>query len=664
MLTLLRRPPHSGYAVSAADQQIDLAREAAFTLGAMEVRPATREVQTGDTREVLEPRVMQVLVALARSRGEVVSRDVLIASCWSGRAVGDDAINRCIARIRRLAESHGGFEVETIARVGYRLHEADPDPATVEQRQATTPARPRIPWPFIAAAVAVLGLIAVGFGVAHLLHGIEKKQLVVEAPVRHLIAVLPFTPLSTDADTRLYGDAVASAVAETLSRIGGPVIPPAESFQYRGPAKARAAQALRAMYVIDGEVLRDSGRVRISVRLDDTLHGTTVFARTFEEKAERASALSDRVAAYIAALSWGSDITRWDPSVAPAILRAFEQQERGDLFAAYVTGRELAKAHPDNPDIQRIYAFDVVNLVYASVAKRKLSLVEEAREAGRNSIRKGSRGEGYAALAATTPHFLWAEREGYLRKALEISPDSVGVAEYLTWFLNDTGRFRDAEPWARSAYERFPYHPVSFERRINQLLGANNSADALEIIARARRLWPENQQFLSQAFEASVFMGTPAQSEALLNDADVQTQLPPATLALWRDIARALRRHKAADIAAVSRDCREPGDNWWSCMVTFSMLGRLDDAYRIADRIYIDQRGSTPDAIMQKWLANDELQSTRYLFIPATAAMRRDPRFRELVDRVGLLPYWSKVEHAPDFCAAETIPVCRLLKSS
>jgi len=103
-------PPHkaaSGVGVNfePQNQPVDLAREAAFTLGVLEIRPATREAVAGETAEVLEPRVMQVLVALARRRGEVVSRDELILSCWGGRAVGDDAINRCIARIRRLAES-------------------------------------------------------------------------------------------------------------------------------------------------------------------------------------------------------------------------------------------------------------------------------------------------------------------------------------------------------------------------------------------------------------------------------------------------------------------------------------------------------------------------------------------------------------------------------
>src|SRR5476651_666858 len=108
---------------------IDLALEPAFTLGALEVRPATREVIAGEARELLEPRIIQVLVALARRRGEVVSRDELLQTCWAGRVVGDDAIHRCIFRLRKLAADVGGFEIVTVPRVGFRLVEVGADAA-------------------------------------------------------------------------------------------------------------------------------------------------------------------------------------------------------------------------------------------------------------------------------------------------------------------------------------------------------------------------------------------------------------------------------------------------------------------------------------------------------------------------------------------------------
>jgi len=53
--------------------QIELAHEASFTLGPMEIKPALREVVLVGQSQILQPRVMRVLVALAKRRGEVVA---------------------------------------------------------------------------------------------------------------------------------------------------------------------------------------------------------------------------------------------------------------------------------------------------------------------------------------------------------------------------------------------------------------------------------------------------------------------------------------------------------------------------------------------------------------------------------------------------------------
>lgn len=124
---------------------ITLARARPFQLGAVQVRPATREVIGPSGREVLEPRVMQVLVALARADGEIVTRDDLIASCWEGRIVGEDAITRVISRLRRSTVGVGrdGWTLETVTKVGYRLlpagdrrREPMPPPAAPARRRA------------------------------------------------------------------------------------------------------------------------------------------------------------------------------------------------------------------------------------------------------------------------------------------------------------------------------------------------------------------------------------------------------------------------------------------------------------------------------------------------------------------------------------------------
>jgi DNA-binding winged helix-turn-helix (wHTH) protein/tetratricopeptide (TPR) repeat protein len=103
---------------------VNLAREARFGLGDLEVSPATREVIRAGERQILQPRTMQVLVALARQRGQVVARDTLVATCWGGLIVSDDSINRCILAIRHLATVSGAFSITTVPRVGYRLDES------------------------------------------------------------------------------------------------------------------------------------------------------------------------------------------------------------------------------------------------------------------------------------------------------------------------------------------------------------------------------------------------------------------------------------------------------------------------------------------------------------------------------------------------------------
>jgi DNA-binding winged helix-turn-helix (wHTH) protein len=102
---------------------IVLAHEHPFAIGDVEIRPATREIAGPTGVAIVEPRVMQLLVALHRAEGGVVSKDDLAKLCWEGRIVGEDAINRVVSRLRSVAENQAGgaFRVETITKVGYRL---------------------------------------------------------------------------------------------------------------------------------------------------------------------------------------------------------------------------------------------------------------------------------------------------------------------------------------------------------------------------------------------------------------------------------------------------------------------------------------------------------------------------------------------------------------
>src|SRR5688500_6864448 len=122
-------------------------------LGDFMVDPAAGEMVGPAGREQLDPKVMQVLVVLARHAGEVVPRQALLEAVWPGVVVGEDVVSRCIYQLRRHLRQAGGDErhaamVETLPKRGYRLNSADglvplsvPDAATAHDPAGANDAR-------------------------------------------------------------------------------------------------------------------------------------------------------------------------------------------------------------------------------------------------------------------------------------------------------------------------------------------------------------------------------------------------------------------------------------------------------------------------------------------------------------------------------------------
>lgn len=117
---------------------LDLAYCDDFDLGRVRARPSSCELLTANDVVTIEHKPMQVLVALALADGRVVARDALVEQCWGARVVGDDAINRVIGKLRRVADGLEvkDFRIETIPRIGYRLV------ATAVEPLAVVPAPP------------------------------------------------------------------------------------------------------------------------------------------------------------------------------------------------------------------------------------------------------------------------------------------------------------------------------------------------------------------------------------------------------------------------------------------------------------------------------------------------------------------------------------------
>ena len=247
--------PAHGEAEVAAPPVV-LAHEAPFALPPLHVEPALRRVVRDDGADtIVEPLVMQVLVALARAHGDILTRDELVDRCWGGRIVGDDSIARVIALLRKLGAEfgQGAFTIETITKVGYRLISVKPA-ARVQEAKSARPLR-RIGGRMAALAGAV------GF------------DTLPNSTLQPSIAVLPLRLIGPAKKHALVAEALPHDLIAQLSRLRWLfVIARASSFQFRDPEPdiRQVGTSLGVKYCLAGALEEEGGRIAVIVELVDT----------------------------------------------------------------------------------------------------------------------------------------------------------------------------------------------------------------------------------------------------------------------------------------------------------------------------------------------------------------------------------------------------------
>lgn len=146
------------------DDQADL------RVGDWRVRPRRMLIEGESGSVKIEPRAMQVLLALCRGGGDVVRREALLDDVWSGGAVTDEALTRVIFDLRRAFgdPARASRVIETVHKVGYRLMvpvtKVAPDDDAAE---TSLPSPPRLTGRWLALRVArwfaPLVLISIAF---------------------------------------------------------------------------------------------------------------------------------------------------------------------------------------------------------------------------------------------------------------------------------------------------------------------------------------------------------------------------------------------------------------------------------------------------------------------------------------------------------------------
>lgn len=112
-----------------------------FRVGTRRVSPLEGWIEGPNGIEHVQPKVIDVLLCLARHAGEVVERDVVIDEVWDGRPSTDDVLTRCISELRQALDDDTGDPtfIQTIPKRGYRLiAEVTRDPGIGDDRESAS----------------------------------------------------------------------------------------------------------------------------------------------------------------------------------------------------------------------------------------------------------------------------------------------------------------------------------------------------------------------------------------------------------------------------------------------------------------------------------------------------------------------------------------------
>jgi DNA-binding winged helix-turn-helix (wHTH) protein/TolB-like protein/Tfp pilus assembly protein PilF len=259
--------------------------------------PAMNQISRGAKVERLEPKAVEVLVALAQRAGEVVTRETLLSEVWKGVTVSDDALTQSITKLRQALgdTSKESSYIQTISKRGYRLIAAvapyDAGAlATSDSIQRTVPPLRHLRithW--VMAAAALVTALAVYWLIAYPLS--RSDSTITELPAATInsselqslpeVVVQPFSETEGDQLQTLLARGFTARLITDLSRLPDiRVVSPriARASPEVEPAKKTAA----GNYQVTGEVQRNGDNIRVYIHLTEAVSGHSLWSEQYD----------------------------------------------------------------------------------------------------------------------------------------------------------------------------------------------------------------------------------------------------------------------------------------------------------------------------------------------------------------------------------------------
>jgi TolB-like protein/Flp pilus assembly protein TadD len=596
----------------------------------------------------LEGQPVAILEVLLERPGELVTREELQKKLWPGDTFVDfeHSLNAAVKRLRAgLNDSaeHPRY-IETLARRGYRFvapvdgTESGDEKAVFVPNESPAPARFRGRWLWcLIAATGVCVVAAVGMGWRH------WRQRQVPAPaVISSLAVLPLQNLSGDPSQEYLADGMTEELIGRLAHIHGlRVISRTSAMHFKNTQLSvpEIAKTLGVDAIVEGSVMREGGQIRVHAQL---IRGTTD-AHIWAEEYQRE---------YRSILSVQREVAQ---SIAERIEISLTPQERGSLasqhpvdpeaYEDYLKGRYYFNQRTEGPLNRSIGYFQKAiardpsyALAYCGLADAYAVLgfrgglpskdaLSRAKAAALEAIKlDDTLADPHASLAfiSETYEWEWATAEREYNRALELNPSDARAHHWYAGFLMYMGRFEEGISEARRARDLDPLSLPLNNALAGRLLVASRYDEALEQIRKTLDLNPNFAPAHQTLGWAYLHRGNGEEAirefqKALQLSGTEDTDL---VLDLGFAYARAGNGTGARRILAKLKRLQERGlVPSSSIAILYGALGELNEAF----------------AWLEKAYAERDPQLT-YLKVPGRRfdPLRHDPRFQQLVSRVGL----------------------------
>ena len=612
---------------------IDLAREADFDLGSLRVRPARCEVEWNGATQTLQRRVMQVLVALAHARGSVVSQNDLVIRCWRGLSVSDDAIYRCIGKLRKLAADYpdAPYTIEAIPGVGYRLASTGADEEAVEP-PAWRGRRFRL-----AAVLAILALVGAILWFRY--DGAPGGRPTI------LVAVQPFDTLSKSEGARSLARTTPNAVVNELGD--------SQIETVLGLA-APGSMAPEPGLIVTGLVRDDTADVVVDVRVEDGATRAALWSMEFRRNRREASELPLEVAARvadvvnIAIFARTANPALTDNSALSALLQTNDmiRDTQSDWAQMIERAQGVVARHPE-------FAFghDVLAVAYVQASEsidspdRAEAMREAARREANLTLKLDPADAGaYVVLSWLEPTY--RGREAILLRGMKYArhPKAPLGALYSSEaaLLSDVGRLREALSSLLVAHATDEWGAPKTAQLARAYANTGNLPAAKARIQKGVQLWPDHSGVRRVRRYIAAFYEQPSDALAIFDAMDARTSSGENENEIWRSFIKAKAAHSERLTAETARQIREAADQQKISreneILMLAALGETRQAMEAANSALDHQR-------FESWI----------LFAPVTRNLRQDPGFVPLAARLGLIEYWRETGKRPDFCADRTV---------